>query len=255
MVKTTVLAMTLACMAGVSSADVMLGLNTDKQIVYDSQWKSTSLYNDGNWYFRTGLGAVTIRRASEFVLQLPTVSDPNLTFTSGDFRVQMLSKTGATDSSIGPNPVPTFNLDLYAVRVSDTSTVLASDFYAGAADTKATLIQDNFITPDSPIRVTGNPNYSTTNDAADAKLVAFLNEAYAKGANAGKYVFIRLSPDYSTVTSDMANMNYTVVTGKAGTASEKPTITYTTVVPEPIAVSLIPLAGGLVLMARQRERK
>ena len=250
--KISVLALGLAYLSGAATADVMIGLADDRQIVYDSQWKSTNAYNDKNWYLRLGVGAQTIQRAGEFVFRLPEAVDENLTFTSAEFRVQLLSKTGAENSSVGPNPVPNFNLDLYAVRIADAPTVLTSDFYAGERDSNAILIMDNFITPDSPIRVSGNPNYITTDNEANERLTAFLNEAYAKGANAGKYIFLRLSPDYTTVTADMVNMNYSVLAGDAGNAAERPTITYTTVIPEPMTMGLVPLVGAMMLMPRRR---
>lgn len=244
----------LSLMANAAGAATMIGLAADKQVVYDSQWKSTGIYNDGNWFIRAGNGGVTIQRAMVVVVQLPTLEQMGAgnTFTSADFRLQLLSTTGSTDSTTGSSPVPDFNLDLYAVRVSDASTVLASDFYAGSAvDSKATLIQDNFVTPSSPLR---SDDYVSTGEAGDAQLLAYLIAAWDNGNNAGKYVFLRLSPDYTAPSTP--NMNYTLVTGDAGSANERPTITYTVGVaqiPEPASAGLLAGTGVLLLTTRRTK--
>ena len=93
------------------------------------------------------------------------------------------------------------NADLYGLGVRDTPKSLPTDYYQGVAvDTKATLIQAKFLTPDSKVRtdaVTGP--FVETSPEGDAALTKFFNDAYADGKNAGKYVFLRISYDIATI--------------------------------------------------------
>lgn len=119
----------------------------------------------------------------------------------------------------GRDGSPSFNTDVYGLPHRTVSTVLTSDFYAGASDATKTKIQDNFITPSS-----GTTGFTaSTNAAGDTALAAYLNGRYQAGG-AGKYIFLRLSPDAALTN------NYTRYKFNSAEAADfyKPKITYTT---------------------------
>lgn len=132
----------------------------------------------------------------------------------------------------GRDGTPTFNADLYALGVSASPAVLASDCYAGALDTASVLVQDNFLT-------TANVSGPFTTTAAT--LTDFLNAAYAGGSGAGQYVFFRVNPDVAGLSGTVRYKLYSAE--YAGGANYWPTLTYSTV-DAPQAWSGVPLGGG-----------
>ena len=140
---------------------------------------------------------------------------------------------------------PDYNLDLYGLsRVSADADVIEADHFSGPSDVSATLVQDNFMDPDSP----GDRAVIHTDGAGDLALESWLNLMYDNGANAGMYVFVRLNPD--GVEGTLPYSGYQVMTAGAGGAEEKPALTYT-VVPEPATFALM-LAGMLAVGRRRR---
>lgn len=144
------------------------------------------------------------------------------------------------------------DVDLYGIGVRSTDTVLTSDFYLGTNDAGATKLQTAFLNSDSEVRtsaVTGP--FVTTDAGGSTQLAAYLNAAYADGANAGKFVFLRLNPqDVSP-----GNNYYNVITQDAGGIEERPYIEYTAgPVPEPTtAILSAAMAGGLMLRRRSNH--
>jgi hypothetical protein len=138
--------------------------------------------------------------------------------------------------------------DLYGLsRVDASPTILAADFYLGALDASASLIQNDIYSNSTPLLTAVN-----TNATADALLVSFLNTKYAGGANAGKYFFLRFSSDLVTTGDD----RFQVLTSEAGSATERPLITYTSaavVVPEPTSLVAISAIAATGLMRRSRR--
>lgn len=84
-----------------------------------------------------------------------------------------------------------WNVDVYGVRSSDTETVLASDFFDGADDVKATKVIDNFIAIKGPVPAATGVCDSGKSEAFGA----WLQTLYADGAPKQKYAFVRLNPD------------------------------------------------------------
>ena len=140
-------------------------------------------------------------------------------FSTADLRSQLYYMNTQT------TPAPA---DLYGVGVRASSMPLASDYYQGAApDPSATLIQANYLTSSTPLRIDGDNGFVDTTAGADATLASFLNSAYANGANAGKYVFLRVSYDQDPI--GFGNDSYGLLTQDAGGANEKPRLSYTAV--------------------------
>lgn len=167
--------------------------------------------NVGEWF---GQGLTTIVLPFELP-NFGAVSDP---FLSANLGVQLYQMGSSTFT----------NVDLYAVRVDADPAISVSDWYNGSTpDPNATLIQAGFLTPSSPGGGGGEgvPN-NFTNAAGDAALLSYLNDAYADGANAGKFVFLRLS--YAADGLAVGWDAYKITTRESGGDGENPVITYTT---------------------------
>lgn len=117
-----------------------------------------------------------------YAFQLPSVGSVANPFTTATFTVGLSTSTSTFSGQ---------NLDVYGLTARTASTILAADAFCGANDTTdATKIQDNWINTNvSPAVATGPRTVS------NAALVAYLNAQYAGGAGAGKFVFLRISPD------------------------------------------------------------
>lgn len=141
--------------------------------------------------------------------------------------------------------LPNYNVDLYGLsRVATLPDVLPADYFSGPADATSALLQNNYLDPTSP----GNRAVVHTDASGDTSLAAWLNTMYADGANAGKYVFLRLNPD--GVQGALPWSGYQVMTAGAGGADEKPVLSYSVIVPEPSALALLGL-GALALRRRR----
>ncbi len=235
------LALGTVCSAGLASAATILVNPADAQV------RDTGVIaQDTNWVIRVGEQNAPGAAVAVLPFQLPVLG-ANERFSEATLRIQL--------ESFAAGVAPTFNVDLYALaRIADDPTPLASDFFAGPLDTDATLLQDDLLTALTPLRTaTGTPTeFVFTSDDANARLRDFLNEAYADGANAGRYVFLRLSPDVFPMPS--GNRAYNVLAGNSGSNREWPQIIYSTeIVPEPGTASLALVSGGMVLMARRRR--
>jgi hypothetical protein len=174
--------------------------------------------------------------------QLPTLAAGEV-ITAAQLQTQLYSIFGTPSDA-----------DLYGIgavgspTVSTTANVSTSYYYQGPLDTSNTLLQADFLTPDSTVRTdpTAGP-FVTTNLVGDAALVTFLNDAEDGGANAGDYVFLRLSYDATTIPT--GNNAYEVLTEDAGGTYEKPLLTIAeapslTSTPEPTSWAL--LTAGLL---------
>lgn len=97
---------------------------------------------------------------------------------------------GGSLGANGRTPIQLFGLP----DVRPDSYTLASDVVDGADNhlTRGVLLQSGFLNESTPLDAQVG---SGTSGSAAAALGYWLNQAYANGANAGQYVFIRLSPD------------------------------------------------------------
>jgi hypothetical protein len=120
------------------------------------------------------------------------------------------------------------NADLYALGVRDSNKPVAGDYYQGAKqDLKAAaLIEANFLTPESKVRrdAEKGPFLETSADA-DKALAKFLDDAFSKPQNAGKYVLLRISYDADPIP--VGNNAYIILSTGATGDNETPLLTYT----------------------------
>lgn len=209
-----VVALASLLLSGAAPADrvtVLFGLGADRQV--------------------TGAGAITdassmhcgYAGASEvnciYVFQLPTLP-PGKQFT--DVSIRFFHQ--------GTDGEPSFNADLYGIRVAASPEVRATDCFVGPSDSEAVLIQDNLI-------LASDTNGKRTSDAKE--LAEFLNIAYAKGAGAGQYVFFRINPDLALRGKNFSRFRI-YSADYAGGRFYWPTISYKTADDAPGAV---PAAG------------
>ncbi len=183
--------------------------------------------SDGTVTFQTStfgrVGADSgIRHSVVHVFQIPPaiLADPTQQFSAATYKIKC-----------GMGSAMSINADLYGVGFSVAPAVQSADFYEGALDSTATLIQDNFLVPSTPA-------YSnvTTSSAA---LVAYLNEclADARAENASSaYAYIRLSAD-----AYLWSGHYSVGMSEASTGYP-PVLDYTTVT-VPLWLQ-VPIGGG-----------
>jgi hypothetical protein len=145
---------------------------------------------DTTLYAGRGGSGGSVDRCIIFPFQLPSLGVSAAPFNSASFSFQLSSN----DFS-GLN----CNLDLYALPNRLAATVFGEDYYSetNTSDPAAgtTRLQDNICVPTS---LSGLYHSDTASNAA---LVNFLNAQYAGGANAGKFVFLRLNKDAPVGTS------------------------------------------------------
>ena len=193
----------------------------------------------GEWY---GPGLTTI----VLPFELPDFGAVNDPFDTADLGVQVFEKGDSTVT----------NIDLYGVRVAADPAISTADWYNGSApDANADLIQAGFLTPASPVAGAGVPN-NFTDAAGDVALMEFLNDAYAGGANAGQFVFLRLSYASDTLASGWDA--YKITVREAALPTDAPVITYDSsfsVVPEPSSIAMLGLLSAVVLTQLQRSRR
>lgn len=171
--------------------------------------------------------------APVFVFQLPAraegmIVDPDATDFA--FNVYLNSSN------------PGFNLDVYGVRYSSSSTVLGSDYGSGDL-----LYQDIMLSTDAPGR------YST-DSSGDRSVAGWIDDQYDAGAEAGDYVFVMLMPD----SFDTSWANVRILMNEWTTPAERPELTmdFTEApapIPEPASLGLIALSFACIWMVRRRS--
>ncbi|NJL70294.1 MAG: PEP-CTERM sorting domain-containing protein [Candidatus Competibacteraceae bacterium] len=181
-------------------------------------------------------GSPTAFNSAVLVFQLPTLGVGE-TFASAQLNFSAFK-----------NSTPAFDADLYGLDRRASATVLGTDFFAGANDTRtfATLLQSSILTPSLGTSMT----FLSTNTTGNTNLTTFLNTQYAGGAGAGQYVFLRFNID--TAIHENTINRYEVATADNATASLRPSIDYISI-PEPSTFVLLSVAFGTVLLLRKRR--
>ncbi len=117
-----------------------------------------------------------------YAFQLPNVGNVANPFTSASFTVGLSTSTSTWGGQ---------NLDVYGLGARSSATVLASDAFCGSLDsTDATRLVDNWINLN-----VGSVVPTGLRTVSNSALLSYLNTQYASGAGAGKFVFLRISPD------------------------------------------------------------
>jgi len=194
-----------------SGSNLTLSLATDVGLANDGTLKDEDSYQVrvGELYAPGGEAYVM----AIYITPLPAGQQ----FKNVHLRMQIVNITN--EEGLG-------NADLYGIGVRDAAKVLPADYYQGTSDTKATLIQANFLTPTAKVRTDADSGpYLETTPEADKALAKFLNDIYSKPENAKKYVFLRISYDVETIPA--GNNGYMLLTSRAGGANEQPLISYT----------------------------
>jgi hypothetical protein len=190
-----------------------------------------------------------------YFFQLPQLA-PNEIITGADLTIGRLP-----DPSTGL--APAHDADLVAVGFTNVSppanTAAESQAYyyvgEGALDTTLgrMLIQDDFLVPGDYIAATGAPATTSTSDAGDTALLAYINSLYANPEfipGTGSLI-LRINPE---VDASSGTVRYTVSTAETTLAgSTLPTLTLTTqLVPEPGMVSMLVILGAGLVGRRRR---
>ncbi|MEI8291499.1 MAG: MBG domain-containing protein, partial [Verrucomicrobiota bacterium] len=172
--------------------------------------------NDGDWNKRIGewYGGVA---GYDMPWQLPSLGSRNHPFTTAHFRSQLNSKDGS----------PTSGAHLYALNAPRSApNIQATDSSDCVSNALGTVIKANYLNPSSTVRAGSSGPDIELDAAGDAALTAYLNTAYAGGANAGKYVFLTILWD-PTAPKPGSGQGYTVINRESGNPLEAASIAYT----------------------------
>jgi hypothetical protein len=196
--------------------------------------------------------------SSAYFFQLPDVAP-------GDITAANLVITSVADSA-ATAVTPTFNADLVALGFTngDPPANLTADsqryFFFGAqgvTDSAAgengairQLIQNDFLVPGDFIAQNGAAAARSTNDAADAALLGYIQGLYANPAfvPGSSYLILRLNADGAGPTAS-TTMRYTTASAE-GAEGVRPVLDLT-VVPEPAAAGALIVLGALTLLRRK----
>ncbi len=172
-----------------------------------------------------GIGAYNnvVERCAVFVFQLPDFGPVENPFVESSFSFNYTGKLNNARAT-----------DLYGLAVRNSPAVLGSDYYGQTDDpdpTPGTVRLQEAILDNS----TSFGILSTSFDAGLA-LTDHLNAAYDSGANAGKYVFLRLNTRVPLSGANRANVTMSEG-GSEGPPDTRPRINFTAALPEEPTVS------------------
>ncbi|MCK5824922.1 MAG: T9SS type A sorting domain-containing protein [Ichthyobacteriaceae bacterium] len=111
------------------------------------------------------------------------------------------------------------NIDMYGLPYRNTSTVLSTDYFAGAfgTDNNATALQNNILEL--------LPTAGRYSSSVGVELANYINTEISNGAKTGDFVFIRLSID----TNENGNYNFWDIAAQDdATAQDRPTLQLST---------------------------
>lgn len=160
----------------VTTYDLMA--STADQVVYDTG----TLWNVTKDHHRVGRGTTSANYSAGVIpFQLPDIDGD---ITAASLSVYLYTVSGG----------PANSADLYGLPYRSSSAVQSGDFYQGTydGDTGATAIQDNLATPS-----TDTGWVITNSGSAEDNLIAYIEAQITAGAEAGDWLFLRLSPDAS----------------------------------------------------------
>jgi len=132
---------------------------------------------------------------------------------------------------------PTWNVDVYATRVSSDSTFSASDYENG------TLLMEDFVTTTSTF---GSKSLDAT---GQANLFTYLQNNWVED----DYIFITLKADPVVLTNNDLNETYTFSSGAPTWEAGKSNALLIISVPEPSSTALLGLGLSSMLLRRRRS--
>ncbi|MCX6875879.1 MAG: hypothetical protein NTW21_19020 [Verrucomicrobia bacterium] len=186
-VKTTTVTVSvpqpLTLAANTSDAEFNTNRSTGAVISGPNNSTATALYTGR----RSGNNEAT---STVIPFQLPSKGAGGFT----NVRLYVRPSAGATGQAVG------INVNLFGIPDARSSaTTLQSDVNDGVNDhrTRGALIKAAYLNPSTVLNTSSTNTFAST-DATGPVMVAFsdwLTEVYANGENAGKYVFLRLSPE------------------------------------------------------------
>ena len=211
--KRLVLCLTSVLTLGIASAATytLTPQTSDGTVDYDQGVISTTgtsarigLQNNTPGYGSAGI----------FVFALPKLAY-GTQITSASLSLQMT----------GPQYNPNFNMDLYSLGISESSTILGTDYFNGAygTDPHATPIMENYATPTTPAGWLSPSGTGVTN------LVEDLNNYLSTGTTLNDYYFLRVSMN-SVGAPPNNNMGYWFDFTESGTSTQ-PKLSITTAPP------------------------
>ena len=172
--------------------------------------------------YATGLNANSV---AVFFFQLPDLGSVSAPFSTATLSIGFSAYAGGGQNGI--------IADIYGLGVQATKTAQNSMYFVGANDTTGgvTKIADDFLSSSSY-----SANSLITTSVASSALADYLNAAYANGANAGKYVVLRISPESASQLTGASGYNL----ASFSNATIAPFITYSVAaIPEPSAIAAI----------------
>jgi len=131
-------------------------------------------------------------RAAVFAFSVPKLPFGE-SITAASLNLNLASTTGTF----------TFNGDLTSLGISASPSVLGTDYFNGTygADPDATLIQQHFLTPSTAL------GHVVASSSGTAAIAADLERYRAAGATGGSFYFLRLNPDFTTLSNAVAGYN------------------------------------------------
>lgn len=202
--------------------------------------ESTVTANTGNFSWFGVIGKRSgVMQDFVVVFQLPSLGDGG-SFTAANLQVSPYKK----------NNLSTLAFDLYGMDVTTSAVSVDTSFYfAGTGDSDNTLIQSSFLSTSTGAYYNASLN---TNASGDAALQSWLNAMYDGGENAGKYVYLRLTPNVATATASDDYMQILTASSPTDSAPSL-VITYDAeVIPEPGTLALVGI-GAMMAFGRFRR--
>ena len=172
-------------------------LNNYSQTVVNTVYEDSYIFSDNNQVTKWGdvllIGPGNTGRTISAIFPFLLPPNNNNTITTASFKSELI---------LNNNGVPAdASVDLYGIDARVSGIVQGTDGYFGTynGDASATAIQDGYLVKTSII------GDITTNATGEMNLTAFIQAQYDAG-NAGKYVFLRLSPSYHWTNNQRFNI-------------------------------------------------
>ncbi len=208
--------------------------------------EGSNYIDNTNNFLIGGLTSPSRSTSGIMVFQLPAIPSGEVV-TDASVSINFLNHQSGSLSN---------TIDVYGLGYRGSSAISANDHYVGTFNGDATdswALHDDFLLA---VAFTGaavdNTIYSTSGNVGtgSVSLLAYLEAQYTAGAEAGDYVFIRLSASNPAVGQQNRVFIDSANTGSGATL---PTLTLTTEsIPEPASLAMAAFGGLFMAMKRRR---